>query len=88
MKGFQKGNKEAAKKGRHEKTKQWETLAESIVTTHTERFNSILETCDDKTFLMHFSSILEYFKPKLARTEITGEDGGAINVAITGMKIE
>lgn len=66
---FQPGNTEASKKGKHEKTKQWETLCESIMTTHTERFNSILANCEDDKFLTHYTQILEYFKPKLQRSE-------------------
>ena len=54
------------------KTKQWEQLGESIVSVHTERFNSILTECDDETFLDNYLSVLEYFKPKLNRTAIEG----------------
>lgn len=80
---FQKGHKGFKPKGaQHEKTKQWETLAESIVTTHTERFNGILSECDDKVFLEQYLKILEYFKPKLNRSEITGENNGAITIKV------
>ena len=67
---FVKGNKEATKKGKHEKTKAWEALGESIVTTHAERFNSILQSSEDENFQRYFTMILEYFKPKQARTEV------------------
>lgn len=79
---FEKGNKEASKKGKHQKTKQWEELAESIVTTHTARFNDILTDCEDKVFLEQYLKILEYFKPKLNRSEITGENNGAITIKV------
>jgi len=70
---FKIGNKEATKKGKHEKTKQWEALGEAIVTKHADRLNEILDNCDDETFIRHYSNVLEYFKPKLARTELSGE---------------
>jgi hypothetical protein len=83
-KGFQKGNTEASKKGAHQKTKQWEALGESIMTVHTDRFNSILETSTDQVFLDNYMKILEYFKPKLARTETDLTSGGEkISVPIT-----
>ena len=80
---FQKGNKEGAKKGPHQKTKQWEELGEAIVTRHADRFNAILDKCDDELFLKYYSPILEYFKPKLGRTEIKG----SLDVGIKEIKI-
>lgn len=52
-----------------EKTKQWNELKDSIVTIHAERFNSILATLEDEKFIDSYVKILEYFQPKLARTE-------------------
>ncbi len=63
--GKQKGSSNA-------KTKQWEALGESIVSTHTERFNTILNTCSDDDFMDRYLQVLEYFKPKLNRTAIEG----------------
>jgi len=34
----------------------------------------------EKEFLQHYKDLLEYHQPKLARTEMTGKDGGAITV--------
>jgi hypothetical protein len=67
---FAKGNKEAEKKGKHEKTKQWEALGEAIRTKHSDRFNAILESSDDDTFMKGYMWVLEFFKPKLGRTDI------------------
>jgi hypothetical protein len=33
-----------------------------------------------REFMDRFESLLEYFKPKLARRELTGEDGGALTI--------
>ena len=71
---FQKGHKGFKPIGAvSEKTKQWEALGEAIKTTHADRLNAILDNCDDDTFIRHYSSILEYFQPKLARTEIKAD---------------
>ena len=52
------------------KTKEWEALGEAIVTRHAERFNQILESCPDDKFAQRFLDLIEYFQPKLARTEV------------------
>ena len=73
---FQKGHKKVGGKvigSKNERTKQWDILGEAIVTTHTERFNKILDESDDETFKDLFLQSLEYFKPKLARTENKSE---------------
>lgn len=61
---------------KNEKTKQWEALGESIMSVHTERFNDILKAKaedDPDTFMDLYLKVLEYFKPKLARTETKTE---------------
>ena len=78
MKGKNTGGK--VKGSKNEKTKQWEALGEAIVTTHAERFNSILETAEDENFQKYFTMILEYFKPKQSRAEVTGEIDTTITV--------
>lgn len=77
-----KGNQYAKNKGKHEKTKQWEALGESIVTIHAERFNQILSSCDDEKFIDKFLQVLEYFKPKLARTDSKVNHNGALDMAV------
>jgi len=66
---FEKGNSLGGRKEGSigQKTKQWEALAESIATTHTERFNEILAKLPEDKFISSYLQILEYFKPKLAR---------------------
>lgn len=55
---------------KNERTKQWEALGTAIEQKHTERFNAVLAGMDDETFARTYLQVLEYFKPKLARTEI------------------
>ena len=52
------------------RTQQWEALGDAISSVHTERFNAVLASMDDETFARNYLMVLEYFKPKLARTEI------------------
>lgn len=59
---------------KNERTLQWEALGESIVTIHTDRFNTILANSNDKEFSDRFLQVLEYFKPKLNRTTLEGGD--------------
>jgi len=71
---FEKGNSLGGRKEGSigQKTKQWEALAESIATTHTERFNDILSRLPEDKFISSYLQVLEYFKPKLARNTIDG----------------
>ena len=57
-----------------QKTRQWEALGEAIATKHTDRFNKILADLQDEQFVSVYLQTLEYFRPKLARTELTGKD--------------
>jgi hypothetical protein len=76
-----KGNTYAKNKGQHSKTKEWEELGDAIKTRHSERFNTILDDLPDEKFVDKYLQVLEYFKPKLARTETKHE--GELNVNIT-----
>ena len=71
---FKKGQKKVGgiKKGiKHQRTQQWEMLGESIMDVHTERFNKLLLESDDDVFMDMYLKTLEYFKPKLQRSEVT-----------------
>lgn len=65
---------------KNERTKQWEALGESIMTTHLKRFNDMLSTMDDKDFRDTMLDLFEYFKPKLSRTTIVGDPTEPIQV--------
>lgn len=76
-----KGNTYGKNKGQHTRTKEWEELGDAIKTRHSERFNAILDELPDDKFVDKYLQVLEYFKPKLARTETKHE--GELNVNIT-----
>ena len=81
------GNPKGKPKGtKSEKTKQWEALGEAIVTRHANRFNEILDTCEDEKFADKFLQVLEYFQPKLARTELKHE--GELDLNLGGLSDE
>lgn len=67
---FVVGHKGAKPKGAiHSKTKAWENLGEFITEAGAERVKEILATCPPDKFLMYYTMLLEYFKPKLARVD-------------------
>lgn len=49
---------------------------------HTKRFNEVLTAMDDSDFADNYLKILEYFKPKIARTELTGADGESLTTVV------
>jgi hypothetical protein len=73
--GVKKGFKQA-------KTKQWELLGESIANEHTERFNQLLSESDDEAFMDLYLKTIEYFQPKLQRSEVKQETTGEQTIKI------
>ncbi len=51
------------------KVKAWEQLGDFITDAGAMRVKSILATCDEETFLKYYGQFMEYFKPKLSRSE-------------------
>lgn len=52
-----------------QKTKAWEQLGDFITEAGALRVKQILATCDEETFLKYYGQFMEYFKPKLSRSE-------------------
>ena len=81
-----KGNKYSTGRpsgSKNERTKQWDDLGEALLTRHAERANKIMETMPDDKFMDNYGKLLEYFKPKQARTEIKQEGTQQVEVIIT-----
>lgn len=76
-KGFQKGksgNPNGKPVGtKSAKTLEWEEFGKELIANGLPRAIEILQTCDDDKFIAQFSNLLEYFKPKLARSEVKHE---------------
>lgn len=72
MKGFQEGNKLAgSRKGiKNKKTQQWEVFEEFMMNRGLERFEQEIQALEGKDFVDKVIQMMEYFKPKLARTEV------------------
>ena len=71
--GRPKGSKNA-------RTQQWEALAQDIIGKHSERFNKVLDELDDEEFARQYTAILNYFKPRLASTQV--EAKADINIQV------
>lgn len=75
-----------SRRGKSVKTKQWELLGEKITNEYTERVFKYFDSLkDDKDFYQAYLNILEYFRPKLQRTELSGENG-VVNIHLTPLK--
>jgi len=80
-----KGNKYSTGRppgSKAEKTIQWEALGEALLTRHSERANEVMNNLDDEAFLDNYIKLIEYFKPKQARTEIKQEGVQQIEVLV------
>jgi hypothetical protein len=73
--GMKKGQKAT-------KTKQWEEMGEWLVTEGADKYMEYLKKMDPDNYLKRFEAMLEYFKPKLSRAELTGKDGDDLNINI------
>lgn len=62
--GIKKGGKKA-------KTLAWENLGEFITETGAERVAKMLTECNEQDFFKYYCLLLEYFKPKLQRSDVT-----------------
>lgn len=85
---FQKGHKKLGgiKKGQvQERTKAWDQLGEFFTQVGAERAKEIMINSDDKEFMIYYDKLIEYFKPKLQRTDLT--TGGEKIKQVTPPKI-
>lgn len=74
------GSKPGQKK---KKTLEWEAFGKTVLDKGMPRFIKIMQDTNDEEFAKIFLQILEYFKPKLARTEIKNPDGETFELKIT-----
>ena len=57
------------KGSKHNKTIEWENFGKELLEKGMPRALEIMDTCEDEKFMNHFTGLLEYFKPKLARVD-------------------
>lgn len=67
---------------KNKKTIAWTHLGGFLTENAAERAKDIMMDSDDTDFMKYYVMLLEYFKPKQARTELTGEDGNPISIQI------
>jgi len=82
---FQKGNPGKPKGAISKKTKAWDELGEFFTKEGAQRAAKIMRDADDKKFMVYYERLLEYFQPKLNRTDLTtgGEKFNDLPVNIT-----
>lgn len=64
------------------KNLEWEQFGKTLLDNHLERANEILATCDDESFMKYYMPFLEYFKPKLARSENINSNDNRMMISI------
>ena len=69
MTKFAKGNAGKPKGAKSHRTLEWEEFGRELLEKGMPRALEIMETADANLFMNHFTGLLEYFKPKLARVD-------------------
>lgn len=65
------------------KTEQWKMIGEYLANEGAERFAKVMIDSEDKEFMQYYRDILEYFKPKLSRSDQNNTGELNINVNYT-----
>lgn len=84
----QSGNPNGGKKNRAKKVKAWELMEAAIIGKHTDKANEILDELEGKEFFDAFCKLLEYFKPKIGRSEIEMNVKVGLQPIVVKMNIE
>lgn len=71
--GIKKGQKQV-------RTLEWEEFGRQILETGMPRMLEIMESGDETQFSINFMQLLEYFKPKLSRSEVKQETAVVLNL--------
>jgi hypothetical protein len=78
-KGFQKGNPGRPKGAKDKKTQQWDKFSEWFMSDGMERLEQEMAALEGKDYVSTCKDMVEYFKPKLARTQNETEVKGEVN---------
>jgi hypothetical protein len=71
----------------NKKTAQWEAFSEYCLNGGLQRFEQELNTLEGKDYVNAFTALLEFHKPKLARTTMQHE--GEVTIKqVTGMEVK
>ncbi len=89
MAKFKKGDKKIAGRTKgtpNKKTEQWEVFADYCLNGGLQRFQQELNSLEGDKFVNAFSALLEYHKPKLARSDVN--HSGDISIVAPIIKIQ
>lgn len=78
MKGIKTGGRQ--KGSVNKKTQLLEGFAVSVTAGGMDKFLRELKKLEGKQYVDSYLSVYEYVRPKLARTELTGKDGGLLDI--------
>jgi hypothetical protein len=86
---FEKGNPGRLKGAKNKKTLEWEEFGKKLIEgKNLERALQIMDESEPSDFMKYFNSLLEYFKPKLQRTEVSGINGEPLFKVYDGIDID
>ena len=78
---FQKGHSLSQgrpKSSKNKKTHQWEEIGNYIRDKGADKLIQELNELEGKEYVQAFTSIIEYFKPKLSRKDVDLTSGGSV----------
>lgn len=61
----------------------WESIQDYLLTKGAKKFITSINKLQEKSFVFSYLQAMEYFKPKLSRTELTGKEGEDLQVNFT-----
>ena len=65
------------------KTQGWELLKETITTGLTDKFMAEMDKLDGIQYINAFLTTMEYFKPKLSRSEVMSQNENIETITVT-----
>ncbi len=78
------GNKDGRPKGaKSKRTLEWEQLGEFLTDKGAKRAMEVLNNLDDADYLDQYGKLLNYFKPRMAQSQIEHKGNAFDNVNIT-----
>ena len=65
------------------KTQGWELLKETITTGLTDKFMREMESLEGTAYINAYLNVMEYFKPKLSRSEVISQNENIETITVT-----
>lgn len=66
------------KGSKNEKNIQWDKFRDFMMNAGLERFEQEMQALEGKDYVASVKDMMEFFQPKLARTELTGKGGAEL----------